>query len=69
MNIKKLRTQLNLTQVQFAELLGTTQMTVSTWENGKCPQYIESLAELALSIPISISQGKVSLSEARCNES
>ena len=48
MNIKKLRTQLKLTQVQFAELLGTTQMTVSTWENGKCPQYIESLAELAL---------------------
>ena len=68
MNIKKLRTQLNLTQVQFAELLGTTQMTVSTWENGKCPEYIESLAELALSIPISISQGKVSSSEAGCSE-
>ena len=48
MNIKKLRTELNLTQVQFAELLGTTQMTVSTWENGKCPEYIEALAELAL---------------------
>ena len=69
MNIKKLRTQLNLTQVQFAELLGTTQMTVSTWENGKCPEYIESLAELALSIPTSIYQDKVSSSEVECNES
>ena len=48
MNIKKLRIQLNLTQVQFAELLGTTQMTVSTWENGRCPEYIEALAKLAL---------------------
>ena len=48
MNIKKLRTKLGLSQVKFAELLGTTQMTVSSWENGKCPPYIESLAKLAL---------------------
>lgn len=48
MNIKKLRTQLKLTQVKFAELLGTTQITISKWENGKCPEYIEKLAELAL---------------------
>ena len=48
MNIKKLRLHLNLTQAKFAELLGTTQITVSAWENGKCPAYIEKLAELAL---------------------
>ena len=48
MNIKKLRTQLGLSQVKFAELLGTTQMTISSWENGKCPKYINKLAELAL---------------------
>ena len=48
MNIKKLRTKMRLTQVEFAELLGTTQMTISTWENGKCPDYINKLAELAL---------------------
>ena len=47
-NIKTLRKELGLTQVQFAELLGTTQITVSAWENGKCPAYIEKLAELAL---------------------
>jgi len=48
MNIKKLRTKLGLTQIEFAKILGTTQMTISTWENGKCPTYIEKLAELAL---------------------
>ena len=48
MNIKLLRKKLGLSQVKFAELLGTTQMTVSSWENGKCPKYIEKLAELAL---------------------
>jgi len=48
MSIKKLRTQLELTQVQFAELLGTTQRSIANWENGKCPTYIEKLAELAL---------------------
>ena len=48
MNIKILRTELGLTQVEFAKLLGTTQMTISTWENGKCPDYINKLAELAL---------------------
>ena len=47
-NTKLLRTKLGLTQVEFAELLGTTQITVSAWENGKCPAYIEKLAELAL---------------------
>ena len=47
-HIKTLRKELGLTQVQFAELLGTTQITVSAWENGKCPEYIDKLAELAL---------------------
>lgn len=46
MNIKKLRKELRLTQTEFAELLGTTQMTISTWENGKCPSYIDKLAEM-----------------------
>jgi len=48
MSIKKLRTDLKLTQVQFAEKIGTSQMTIHRWENGKCPTYIEKLAELAL---------------------
>ena len=48
MNIKKLREHLGLSQVKFAELLGTTQITVSAWENGKCPDYIDKLAEMVL---------------------
>ena len=47
-NIKLLRKKLGLTQVEFAELLGTTQITISAWEKGKCPDYINKLAELAL---------------------
>jgi len=46
--LKKLRTELKLTQVEFAEKLGTSQMTIHRWEKGKCPTYIEKLAELAL---------------------
>lgn len=48
MNLKKLRTKLGLTQVQFANLLGTSQMTIHRWENETCPPYIEALAKLAL---------------------
>ena len=47
-NTKLLRTKLGLTQVEFANLLGTTQITVSAWENGKCPAYIETLAGMVL---------------------
>jgi len=45
---KELRQFKGLTQVEFAKLLGTTQITVSAWENGKCPEYIDKLAEMAL---------------------
>ena len=48
MNILKLRRKLGLTQIGLAKLLGTTQITISAWENGKCPKYIDKLAELAL---------------------
>jgi len=47
-NTKLLRLHLGLTQVEFANLLGTTQITVSAWENGKCPAYIETLAGMVL---------------------
>ena len=46
--IKKLRIKLKLTQVEFANLLGTSQMTIHRWENETCPPYIESLAKIAL---------------------
>ena len=46
--IKKLRLSLGLTQVKFAELLETSQMTIHRWENEKCPSYIENLAKISL---------------------
>jgi len=33
--IRALRTKLNLTQTQFASLLGTSQILISYWETGK----------------------------------
>ncbi|HSH24307.1 MAG TPA: helix-turn-helix transcriptional regulator [Massilibacterium sp.] len=48
MNIKKLRTKLGLTQTELAEKLGCRQESISKWENGSCPSYIDKLAELAL---------------------
>lgn len=35
MNIQRIRTQLGLSQGEFAELIGTTQTSVSQWETGK----------------------------------
>ena len=46
--IEQLRKKLNLSQVKFAELLGTSQMTIHRWERVHCPDYINKLAELAL---------------------
>ena len=47
-NLKELRSQLGLSQVKFAKLLGTSQMTIHRWERVHCPDYINKLAELAL---------------------
>ena len=33
--IRALRTKLNLTQKQFAEIMGTSQILISYWETGK----------------------------------
>ena len=32
--IKSIRSKLSLTQIEFANLLGTTQIEISRWENG-----------------------------------
>lgn len=34
--IKKLRMELLLTQIEFAEFLGVSFESVNRWENGKC---------------------------------
>lgn len=47
-SVKALRVELGLTQVQFAKLLGTSQMTIHRWENETCPPYIDKFAYLLL---------------------
>lgn len=39
MNIKAIREQLMLTQIEFAELIGVTFQTISNWETGKSKPY------------------------------
>ncbi len=45
--LKELRKEKNLTQEQLAEILGTTDRSVSRWENGKNMPDISLLVELA----------------------
>ena len=48
MDIKKIREGINMTQKQFAELIGTTTRTIQNWEQGVCePSYaLENLIVL-----------------------
>lgn len=34
--IRKLREQLGYTQEEFAKILGTRQVSISSWERGRC---------------------------------
>jgi len=53
-NIKKLRTQYNITQEQLAEYLGVTAQAVSRWESGNGYPDIETLPALAGYFKVSI---------------
>ena len=47
--IKKIRKKLIITQIEFAEVLGVSQMTVYKWENGKAsptPRHIKKIVEV-----------------------
>ena len=39
MNIKAIREQLMLTQIEFAKLIGVTYQSISNWETGKSKPY------------------------------
>lgn len=47
MSIKEIRSELKLTQEQFAELLGVSTRSIQNWEQGriKTPLAIQRLAE------------------------
>lgn len=44
--IKTIRTNLGVTQEKFAQLLGTTVVTVNRWENGKTKPSRMSIKEI-----------------------
>ena len=46
-NIKHLRKNANMTQIQLSQLLETDQSTISKWELGKCLPDIQTLIKLA----------------------
>ncbi|MBQ4546429.1 MAG: helix-turn-helix transcriptional regulator [Oscillospiraceae bacterium] len=55
-NIKRYRTQNNITQEQLAEKINVTRQAVSNWENGKTEPDIETLTKIAQIFDISIDE-------------
>ncbi len=55
-NIKRFRTQNNITQEELAEKINVTRQAVSNWENGKTEPDIETLTKIAQIFDISIDE-------------
>lgn len=53
-NIKKIRTQLNLTQAQFAEKIFLSPHAVSKWENGNNTPSLDDIERIAETFHVSI---------------
>lgn len=53
-NIINIRKNNNLTQDEFAEILGVTRQTVSNWENNKCYPDIETLIIISDNFNVSL---------------
>ncbi len=53
-NIKKFRKEKDITQEQFAEMLGVSCQSVSRWESGICYPDIELLPTIAKILGISV---------------
>lgn len=56
MFLKELRNEKNLTQEQLGEIIGTTNKTISRWENGNYMPPIEMLVELSKFYNLSINE-------------
>ncbi len=52
--LKELRTSMNMTQVQFASLVGTNQVTLSAYETGSTNPSLEVAKEIAQNCNVSI---------------
>ena len=55
-NIKRFRTQNNITQEELADKINVTRQAVSNWENGKTEPDIETLTKIAQIFDISIDE-------------
>lgn len=53
-SLKNIRLDNNLTQDDFAEKLGVTRQTVSSWENGKSYPVIENIIKISEIFNISL---------------
>lgn len=54
LNIRVLRTNRHITQVELAKILGITQATLSDWENNKIAPKAERLPEIAKVLKCSV---------------
>lgn len=52
-NIKKLRTALNISQVELARKLGVSKQSVSNWENDNIQPSVEMLVKIAKCLNVS----------------
>ncbi len=53
-NLKRIRTERNLTQRQLADILFVTQQMVSNWEKGKAMPNMDMLTDIAQKLDIDI---------------
>lgn len=68
LKIKELRRDLNMTQVEFSELIGCTQAALSTYENGNVSPSLDTLISISKECKISL-DWLCGLSSKKSNES
>ncbi len=55
-NLKKIRTQKNITQVEIANILGVDRSFVSNIENGKNNPTLSTIANLAKALKVTVDE-------------
>lgn len=63
LNLKKIRVDKNITQVELSDMTGITQQNISAYENGKNIPLLDSAAKIADALGVSLDE-LVSIREA-----